>query len=363
MDEIRVLVVDDSAVIRRLLTDILTADPQIKLVGTAANASLALARVLDSNPDVVTLDVEMPEVSGLEILARIRKIRPHLPIIMFSSLTQRAAVTTLEALSLGASDYVTKPVGTSRESATEHVRAQLLPKIKALGRRSAFPPIGPAIAAAPRPVRATVPQRVDVVAIGASTGGPNALTLLLKEYPADLGVPIVIVQHMPPMFTRLLAERLSATSLIKVHEAADGEILLANHAYIAPGDSHLTVRRDGAAVRAVLNQDPPENSCRPAVDVMLRSVASVYGANSLTAILTGMGQDGLRGCERLQRAGGQILIQDEASSVVWGMPGAVSRAGLADKTLPLDRLCGEIVRRSRSIINNASAALGAKHVG
>jgi two-component system chemotaxis response regulator CheB len=363
VDEIRVLVVDDSAVIRRLLTDILTADPEIKLVGTAANGSIALAKVLELLPDVVTLDVEMPDVSGLEVLAQIRKVRPKLPVIMFSSLTQRAAITTLEALSLGASDYVTKPVGTSRESATEHVRAQLLPKIKALGRRrTSFVPIVPVAVAAPRATRVALPQRVDVVAIGASTGGPNALTALLKDYPADLGLPMIIVQHMPPMFTKLLAERLSATSRIKVHEAAAGDVLLANHAYIAPGDSHMTLRRDGNAVRVVLNQDAPENSCRPAVDVMLRSAATVYGAHSLTVILTGMGQDGMRGCEHLQRAGGQILIQDEASSVVWGMPGAVSRAGLADKTLPLDLLCGEIIRRSRSLSNTVSTT-AASHVG
>jgi two-component system chemotaxis response regulator CheB len=361
VDGIRVLVVDDSAVVRRLLADILTADPQIQLVGTAANASMALAKVEEASPDVVTLDVEMPEVSGLEILAQIRKLRPQLPVIMFSSLTQRAAVTTLEALSLGASDYVTKPSGTTREQAMEQVRAQLLPKIKALGRRRALAPSGIS-GAAPRAIRSATRERIDVVAIGASTGGPNALTLLLKEFPVNWGVPVVIVQHMPILFTKFLAERLTASCRIKVHEAADGDVLAAGHAYVAPGDSHMTLRREGKSVQVALNQDAPENSCRPAVDVLLRSVASVYGANSLTVILTGMGQDGLRGCEELHRAGGQILVQDEASSVVWGMPGAVSRAGLADKVLPLANLGAEIMQRARPISSRAAGA-GLHHVG
>lgn len=364
MDGIRVLVVDDSAVVRRLLTDILTADPQIQLIGTAANAAVALAKVEEANPDVVTLDVEMPEVSGLEILAQIRKLRPHLPVIMFSALTQRAAVTTLEALSLGATDYVTKPSGTTREEATEHVRSQLLPKIKALGRRTSIIPAA-GNGAERRAMRFAAPEKVDVVAIGASTGGPNALAVLLKEFPKNWGLPMVIVQHMPPVFTKLLAERLSATCPVKVHEAAEGDVLEAGHAYIAPGDSHMTLRREGKAVRVALNHDAPENSCRPAVDVLLRGVASVYGANSLTVILTGMGQDGLRGCEQLHRAGGQILIQDEASSVVWGMPGAVSRAGLADKELPLARLCGEILQRTRPGSGSAASLGGSSlsHVG
>ena len=267
MDGIRVLVVDDSAVVRRLLADILAADPQIQLVGTAADASMALAKVQEASPDVVTLDVEMPEVSGLEILAQIRKIRPHLPIIMFSALTQRAAVTTLEALSLGATDYVTKPTGTTREGAMEHVRAQLLPKIKALGRRRALAP-STVVDRAPQPIRSAARERIDVVAIGASTGGPNALTLLLKEVPANFGVPIVIVQHMPVVFTKFLAERLSAICPIKVHEAAEGDILAPGHAYVAPGDSHMTLRREGKTVKTALNQDAPENSCRPAVDVL-----------------------------------------------------------------------------------------------
>jgi two-component system chemotaxis response regulator CheB len=186
-----------------------------------------------------------------------------------------------------------------------------------------------------------------VVAIGASTGGPNALTKVFHRLPGDFPVPIVIVQHMPPMFTRLLAERLSAESPICVREGNTKNVLLPGHAYIAPGDYHMIVMRDGLQVRTQVHQDPPENSCRPAADVLLRSVAKVYGNNTLAVILTGMGQDGLRGCEAVREAGGQILAQDEATSVVWGMPGFVARAGLADRVLPISLIGDEIVRRVR----------------
>jgi two-component system chemotaxis response regulator CheB len=186
-----------------------------------------------------------------------------------------------------------------------------------------------------------------VLAIGASTGGPNALAEVFSRLPADLPVPIVLVQHMPPMFTRLLAERLSAQFPIRFHEAGSGSVVEPGHAWVAPGDHHMTVVRDGLHVRLLLHQDPPENSCRPAVDVLLRSVARTFGPESLTVILTGMGQDGLRGCEAVRAAGGQILVQDEATSVVWGMPGFVARAGLADRVLPLPQIADEILRRVR----------------
>jgi two-component system chemotaxis response regulator CheB len=189
---------------------------------------------------------------------------------------------------------------------------------------------------------------VEIVAIGASTGGPNALGDLFGRLRADFPVPIVIVQHMPPMFTRLLAERLSAEHAVRVHEASSGNVLEPGNAWIAPGDHHMIVVRNGLQVRILLHQDPPENSCRPAVDVLFRSVAKTFGGNTLAVILTGMGQDGLRGCEAVHEAGGQILAQDEASSVVWGMPGFVARAGLADRVLPLSLIGDEILRRVQS---------------
>lgn len=336
MPKIRVLVVDDSVVLRRLLSDELNGDPDIEVVGIAANGRIALQRITQVNPDLVILDVEMPEMNGLETLAAIRKTYGKLPVVMFSALTERGAYATLEALSLGASDYFTKPTSDAGvEASLKVVREQLIPKIKALaaaGRPKAPP------AAISRAGSIFKAGPVHVVAIGCSTGGPNALAEVLPRLSAKFPVPILIVQHMPPMFTRLLAERLTAQSLLQVHEAATGMVVQPGNAYVAPGDYHMTVVRSGEQVRIVTQQDPPENSCRPAADVMLRSVATAYGAGSLAVILTGMGQDGLRGCETIRLAGGQVIAQDEASSVVWGMPGYVVKAGLANQELPLDQI-------------------------
>jgi two-component system chemotaxis response regulator CheB len=357
MAKIRVLVVDDAVVFRRLLANELSDDPGLEVVGTAANGRIALALLPQVNPDLVILDVEMPELDGLATLAELRKTYPRLPVIMFSALTERGAAATLDALTLGATDYFTKPDAGGLDASLEVIRDQLIPKIKALcpragsgGQRQQVLPADSrtrtAAPGAPAPRRVgTRPGPVQVLAIGASTGGPNALAEVFRPLPADFPVPIVIVQHMPPMFTRLLAERLSAEFPIRVHEGSSGTVLQPGHAWIAPGDYHLMVVRDGLQVRTLVQQDPPENSCRPAVDVLLRSVAQAFGANSLTVILTGMGQDGLRGCEALREAGGQILAQDEATSVVWGMPGHVARAGLADRVLPLSLLGDEILRR------------------
>jgi two-component system chemotaxis response regulator CheB len=359
--KIRVLVVDDAAVFRRLVAEELSNDPALEVVGSAANGRVALAKMAQVSPDVVILDVEMPEMDGLATLAELRKTYPHLPVIMFSALTERGAEATLDALALGASDYFTKPENVGGlEASLGVIREQLIPEIKALcarpsGRAAADgfhagatgPATGNARAGAP-PARPGVSRGpVQVLAIGTSTGGPNALAEVLRGLPADLPVPVVIVQHMPPMFTRLLAERLSAEVPVRVHEAKSGSVLQPGHAWVAPGDHHMIVVRDGLQDRVLLHQDPPENSCRPSVDVLLRSVAKTFGPDSLTVILTGMGQDGLRGCEAVREAGGQILAQDEATSVVWGMPGSVVRAGLADRVLPLSMVADEILRRVR----------------
>jgi two-component system chemotaxis response regulator CheB len=271
---------------------------------------------------------------------------------MFSALTERGAMATLEALSRGATDYFNKPAQAGGlEASLAVIREQLIPKIKALCAPAGQPARGPSLQA-----RATQPKcaasrqppgPAAVLAIGASTGGPNALAELLRPLPADFPVPIVIAQHMPPMFTRLLAERLSAQFSIPVREGASGTVLKPGHAWIAPGDHHMVVVRDGLQIRLRLHQEPPENSCRPAVDVLLRSVAGTFGSGTLAVILTGMGQDGLRGCEAIREAGGQILAQDEGSSVVWGMPGCVARAGLADRVLPLALMADEIQRRTQ----------------
>lgn len=358
--KIRVLVVDDSVVVRRLIASGLARDPGIEVCGTAANGALALKLLPQCSPDLVTLDVEMPEMDGLATVKEIRKAYPRLPVIMFSAVTERGAASTLEALRLGASDYVTKP--SNRGSlGVAAIEADLLPKVRALCRvpdqaktqNAAFAPNGRS-ALASRAASRPQPQPVEILAIGSSTGGPNALADIVPHLPRDLRVPIVIVQHMPPLFTKMLAERLQSAGPFKAVEAANGMKLQPRTIYVAPGGFHMTLRRRGTSIEVALNQDPPENSCRPAVDVLFRSVAEVYGASTLAVVLTGMGSDGLRGCENIHRAGGQILTQDEATSVVWGMPGVVAKAGLSDRTLPLDQIAMEIRRRVERTAQRAS---------
>jgi len=366
--KIRVLIVDDAVVIRRIVSDVLSEDPDIEVAGTAANGRIALQKLTQVNPDVVTLDVEMPEMDGLETLKALRKTHPRLPVIMFSTLTERGANATIEALTYGASDYVTKPANIgSVGMALQRVREQLIPKIKALcatpgpSAAPATPAPRPAVVARPAVVPALAAPAarrgpIEVLAIGVSTGGPNALAEIVPRLPRDFPVPIVLVQHMPPMFTKFLADRLASQSAIDVREAAGGEELKPGVAYIAPGDYHMIVERRGAHIVTTLNQDPPENSCRPAVDVLFRSVSETYRAAVLGTILTGMGQDGLRGCEEIKRWGGAVIVQDEATSVVWGMPGFVVRAGLADRVLPLAEIAQEMVRR---VMPNAVPSIGA----
>ncbi|MEH2247099.1 protein-glutamate methylesterase/protein-glutamine glutaminase [Nostoc sp.] len=344
MPKIRVLVVDDAVVVRSRVSKILSSDPELEVVGVAANGRIALAKISQVNPDVIILDIEMPEMDGLQTLSAIRQMYPRLPVIMYSTSTRSGAIATLEALSLGASDYATKPSNLgSVEATTQHIREDLIPKIKVFG--VFFPPSAitqPVIF----PVRSNI-QQVEVVAIGVSTGGPNALAVVLREFPADLSVPILIVQHMPPMFTKLLAEQLSSKCQIPVDEAVSGQILEPGHAWIAPGDFHLIVQRDKTVVRLLTHQASKENSCRPSVDVLLRSVAQVYGAGAIAVILTGMGQDGLHGCKCIREAGGQVLAQDKATSVVWGMPSFVVNAGLANQIVPLNQMADEIMHRIR----------------
>jgi two-component system chemotaxis response regulator CheB len=342
---IRILVVDDSVVIRKLLTDALSADPALEVVGTARDGRVALAKVDALDPDLVTLDIEMPVMNGLEALAELRKTHPRLPVIMFSTLTERGATATLEALTLGATDYATKPSNTgSMNLATEAIHNELIPKIKALcGASPRFvPPVQ-----TPPPIKPTLRsnQQIEVVAIGTSTGGPNALAEVLPRLPKHFPVPVVVVQHMPAIFTRLLAERLATQSAIPVEEGRAGAKLVPGHAWIAPGNFHMKVLRAGAEWHLSLNQSPPENFCRPAVDVMFRSVAQAFGPNVLGVVMTGMGSDGMLGARAIRDAGGSILVQDEASSVVWGMPGLIYASGLADAVYPLEQLAMEITRR------------------
>jgi two-component system, chemotaxis family, protein-glutamate methylesterase/glutaminase len=353
---IRVLVVDDSVVVRRVVSDMLATDPEVEVVGTASNGRLALARLDQLNPDVVTMDVEMPEMDGLTTLRELRKTRPRLPVIMFSTLTERGASATLDALALGANDYVTKPSGmSSTDAAGRWLLDQLLPRVKALGSREQSKAARPMQSAQPRaaaPVTArqsSGSQHVSVVTIGVSTGGPQALAKIMPELPADFPVPILIVQHMPPLFTRLLADRLRNASRIRVCEAQPGMVVEPGVAYIAPGDWHMEVGRERGTVSLTTHQGPLENSCRPAADVLFRSVVETYGAGTLGVVLTGMGQDGLRGCERIIEAGGRVIAQDRETSVVWGMPGFVANANLAERIVPLSEMAAEITRRVRGV--------------
>ncbi|GEL47326.1 chemotaxis response regulator protein-glutamate methylesterase [Cellulomonas hominis] len=353
------LVVDDSVVVRRLVTDSLSRDPDIEVVGFASNGRIALAKVDQLAPDLVTMDIEMPEMNGIEAVRALRRARHTMPIVMFSTLTERGAAATLDALVAGATDYVTKPanVGSVQES-LDRVASELIPKIKAFVPRRALPPrstapadapapaaparfpAGPPAGAAParRPVvtRPTpAPHPISAVVIGSSTGGPEALSTVLGALSAPPPVPVLVVQHMPPVFTRQLAARLDRLGPTTVVEASDGEALRPGTVYIAAGDHHLELSRSAGTLRTVLTDGPPVNFCRPAVDVLFRSAVRELGGRLLAVVLTGMGADGRTGCEDVVAAGGTVVVQDEPTSVVWGMPGAVATAGFAHRVLPL----------------------------
>ena len=375
----RVLIVDDSAVMRSLLRSVIHIDPSLEVAGTASDGSSALNSLALAQPDLVLLDVEMPVMDGLATLKQMRARMPRLPIVMCSALTQRGAQVTIEALAAGAADYVAKPSGQqSRETAIATLARELVPKIHALAsaftvRRNActIPSIAQQMpvrttdhpvlfpgAPAPRPaIRRAARVAPAVLAIGVSTGGPAALDVLLPALPASFRLPVVIVQHMPEIFTRQLAERLNTRCALHVVEAAEGMPVAHGNIYIARGNWHMNVMppTHGNPPKLHMTQESPENHCRPAVDVLFRSVAQVYGAATLALILTGMGYDGLAGCRELSRLGATILAQDEATSAVWGMPGAVTHAGLAHAVLPLGRIAPEILRLTATLPEDTSA--------
>lgn len=344
----RVLVVDDSVVMRRLLAEAISSDPELEIAGYAANGQIALALLDQISPDVITLDVEMPVMDGLATLKAIRAAGRRLPVIMFSTLTNRGAEATIDALAAGASDYVAKPAGAGDyATARERVREALLPKIKALCRRpvamrARVEPSGFRQRSFPHKLTA---EPIKVVGIGCSTGGPNALAQLLPAIPSDFPAPILIVQHMPPAFTRFLAQRLNGLCHLPVEEAGQGAVVHPGKIWIAPGGHHLSVESAEGQTRIRITEAPPENSCRPSVDVLFRSMAEVFAGRALAVVLTGMGQDGLRGCEQLSTTGAEIVVQDEATSVVWGMPGFVARGGLADTILPIAEIGPYVVAR------------------
>lgn len=345
---IRVLVVDDSVVMRRMLSNMLEAMPQVEVAGTARDGVEGLRKVAQLVPDLVLLDVEMPGPNGIETLKAIRSEHPQVRVIMCSSLTMRGSQTTIDALLAGADDFVTKQSsGHVLSSAQDSLQAEIEDRIQRIFGKK-LKPISAKVVAKPAALRVPARARtasVEILAIGVSTGGPSLLSRLLPLLPADLRVPVVVVQHMPPFFTHLLAERLDKVCAVRVKEATDGIAVEAGTVLLAPGDFHMRLQRTAGGCVARLDQGEREQSCRPAVDVLFRSVAEQYGAHTLALVLTGMGEDGLRGARMLRDAGAEVLAQDEESSVVWGMPGAVVHAGLANAVLAADEVIPEVLRR------------------
>lgn len=347
----RVLIVDDSAVVRQMLTEILSRAPGIEVVGSAADPILAREKIKRLNPDVITLDVEMPRMDGLAFLENLMRLRPT-PVVMISSLTERGADTTLQALALGAVDFISKPkldVARGLEEYAEEiigkVKAAAKAKVRALDRPAAPRPAGNTVAA-PSAVSTLKFRTTDrLIAIGASAGGTEALRVVLEGMPADAPA-VVMTQHLPAGFSTAFADRLNRHSAMAVREASEGEAILPGHAYLPPGGKHLQVVRDGARWRCKIDDGPPVNRHKPAVDVLFQSVARNAGANAIGAVLTGMGDDGARGLLEMLQAGASTLVQDEATSVVWGMPGTAFRLGAAQEVLPLDRIAERLIALS-----------------
>ncbi|WP_129135805.1 chemotaxis response regulator protein-glutamate methylesterase [Luteimonas sp. YGD11-2] len=340
----RVLVVDDSAVVRQMLSEILAADPGIEVVGTAADPLIARDKIQRLQPDVITLDIEMPRMNGLEFLEQLMRVRP-MPVVMVSSLTERGAQTTLQALALGAVDVVSKPrLDVAR--GLQRYAEEIVDKVRQAARARVRPPARPlptVATPAPRAVR-PLPVRSNerLIALGASAGGTEALRVVLEQLPADAPA-VVLAQHLPASFSAAFAERLDRHSAMTVREARDGEPVLRGHAYLPPGGRHLAVLRNGAGWRLRIDDGEPVNRHKPAVDVLFRSVARAAGANAIGALLTGMGDDGARGLLEMREAGAATLVQDEATSVVWGMPGAAVKLGAASETVPLDAIAARLL--------------------
>jgi len=353
-DGIRVLVVDDSVAVRRALGDALEREPGFVVCGSAPNGLLALELAARSRPDVIVLDLEMPVMDGLEFLSRLRPDHPKLPVVVFSGVVGHANEATLEAMWRGASDYVLKPHGLSPELTAEFLRAELFPRLRALAAngasipRTGSAPPRPALAKPPLPI--PLPAGPDpvpsVVVVGASTGGPRALAAALGALPADFPLPVVVVQHMPAEMSEFFAAGLGVNCELPVRIAADGGSLTPGALWVAAGGAHLRLVADGARARFRFDRGPEVNGCRPALDPLFQSATQVFGSGVLGVVLTGMGQDGLEGARAIAGAHGRVLVQDEASSVVWGMPGAIARAGLAHAVLPLAGLGAEILARS-----------------
>lgn len=358
-DPLKVLVVDDTALYRKIVADVLAELPDVQVVGTALNGKMALSKIAALQPDLLTLDVEMPEMNGLEVLEQLQRQRLPVGALMLSTLTTQGGDMTVKALELGAFDFIPKPQDGSLAANKLAIKTAIGPMLKAFARQreikkllrgapAALPRSAPVVAPTTRKTTGETvrPGRAEIIGIGVSTGGPNALARMLPTIPADIGVPIVIVQHMPPVFTQSLAKSLNAKCAIEVREAVDGEPLVPNTALIAPGGKQMKVvaSNDGRNRIVRINEDPPENSCRPSVDYLFRSLASLYVGRATGVIMTGMGSDGAKGLTLMKQNGAHVIAQDEATCVVYGMPKAPTDAGIVDTVAPLERIGEEIVR-------------------
>ncbi|BBO81666.1 chemotaxis response regulator protein-glutamate methylesterase [Desulfosarcina ovata subsp. sediminis] len=363
---LRVLVVDDTVLYRKIVSDVLAAIPGVELVGTAHNGKAAISKLASLKPDLLTLDIEMPEMNGLEVLGHIQQHAPHIGAIMLSTLTQEGGAMTMKALELGAFDFIPKPQSGTMAENRKKVADAIVPMLHAFRRRSKVMGVTRSIARPGKPVATALPRkaapttrrrllssanrsRSEIIAIGISTGGPNALAKMLPMIPKDIGVPIVIVQHMPPMFTQSLANSLSGKCKITVREAKQGEPILPNTALIAPGGKQMKIvaGADGKSRVVKITDDPPENSCKPSVDYLFRSVADHYVGRATGVIMTGMGSDGTQGLKLMKQNGASIIAQDEATCVVFGMPKEAAETGLADAVLPLHQIADAIVKTVR----------------
>jgi two-component system, chemotaxis family, protein-glutamate methylesterase/glutaminase len=358
---IRILVVDDSVVYRKIVKDVLTGMDGVEVVGVAANGKIAMQRIEQCQPDLLTLDLEMPEMDGLEVLRQLKNIGDDVRAIMLSGANTQDAKSTMTALELGAFDFVAKPTSGSAEENVEMLRHNLCNKIQAFASarhihalmHNAVRGSSATVETSPgrqRPhyVPKSIPKgslvRPEVVAIGISTGGPAALIRMLPRLPVNLSVPVLIVQHMPPVFTNSLATDLNRRCALAVCEASDGQQVVPGHVYIAPGGKQMKIEQENEQIVVHITDDPPENSCRPSVDYLFRSVAKVYGGNAIGVIMTGMGSDGTLGCRQMKQQGASIIAQDKDSCVVFGMPRAPVEEGVADVVAPLDSIAAEIVR-------------------
>jgi two-component system chemotaxis response regulator CheB len=353
MNKTRVLIIDDSALVRSVLAEIINRQPDLEAVGAAPDPLVARDMIRARNPDVLTLDVEMPKMDGLDFLERLMRLRPT-PVVMVSTLTERGADATLRALELGAVDFVAKPrLGVAAGIA--ELANEICDKIRVAARAKVFRHAGDRGAAAackPRVAQYSRLSTEKLIAIGASTGGTEAIRVVLEQLPAD-SPAVLITQHMPPGFTRSFAARLDALTRLTVTEAVDGERALPGHAYIAPGDRHLRLTRSGANYQLALDDGPPVNRHRPSVEVLFRSVAQHAGPNAIGVMLTGMGKDGALAMREMREAGSYNIAQDEASCVVFGMPKEAIAAGAVDEVMPVQRIAQRIQERL--------AAAGAGH--